>query len=96
MKMVLLLVRLSVIVILGIVQVSASVTCPWHCSCLLHEQLITVNCSGLSLVNFPTDVDTRVSTRSSICYNGIDTVPLIETSSAKLSPSSKANIRLAG
>jgi hypothetical protein len=71
MKMVLLLVRLPAIIILGIVQVSVSTTCPWHCLCLLHELPITVNCSGLNLINFPTDVDTRVSTsRSSMCCSG--------------------------
>lgn len=47
-------------VVLETVQVNASVSCPWHCYCSLQSTPITVNCSGLSLDTFPTDVDTRV------------------------------------
>lgn len=77
MKMALPLVRLSLIVILGIVQINASVTCPWHCSCLLLEIPITVNCSGLNLVNFPTDVDARVQWLD-LKDNNIQNIPNLE------------------
>jgi hypothetical protein len=64
--MVSVLARLAVAaaVVLGTVQVDASGSCPWHCFCNLNEPPITVNCSGLSLDTFPTDVDTRVSIHS--------------------------------
>ena len=62
--MVTVLARLTVAVVLGTVQVDANESCPQYCVCDLNEPPITVNCSGLSFENFPTDVDTRVSTHS--------------------------------
>lgn len=65
-KMVRVLARLSVVIVLWIVRVSASKTCPSYCYCFLEESPITVNCSGLSLNNLPADVDTRVSSQANL------------------------------
>jgi len=72
------LARLTVaIVLLGTVQVDASGSCPWYCFCQLDEPPITVNCSGLNLDTFPTDVDTRVNWLD-LTDNLISTVPNLD------------------
>lgn len=65
------------VVVLGIVKVDASGSCPLRCFCYLEGSQVTVNCSGLGLETFPTDIDTRVQLLA-LTYNFIETIPYLD------------------